>query len=151
MWQWHLSCCKHWFCFDFFHITMEKVLLQKEKENHGLHICRPKLSVFSHEYSSLKPLSRLTPAIFPYPVESAVRLADCAHRCCRLECRSLPASSPASPERGRGGGEGLICTLMERSVLSGLAGVPQLRVSGNLSCLSTINVVKTLSPAGSIL
>jgi hypothetical protein len=127
-----LSSCTfiHCFFFDFFHITMEKSSFAKRKGKPWI-TYRPKLSVFSHEYSPLKPLSWLTPAIF-LPRGISCSLSRLCPQRLMTECRYLPAACPASLERGGGGG--LICTLMERSILPGLVWFDQLRVSGNFFC-----------------
>jgi hypothetical protein len=43
---------------------------------------------------------------------------------------------------GEGRGEGLIFTVMERSILPDLVGVAKLRVSGNSRCWYIVNVYK---------
>jgi hypothetical protein len=91
------------------------------------------------------PASIANPAISTCPTESAASTAHCIHRGWRLECRAIPASCLASLEWGGGG---LICAVIERCILPDLGGVAQLRVYVNSSCWYTVDVHKTLPPAG---
>jgi hypothetical protein len=108
---------------------------------------------FSPEISQLAPLSELSPATSPFPMESAVSLADCVPIPQRLMYR-VPARtgilpSLASADGGWGWGC-LICTYMERSIPPDFVWVwvAQLWVSGNSSYWYIAHVHNILPPAG---
>ncbi len=84
------------------------------------------LGVLIPNLSQLTAAERANPSFFTIPMESAVNLADCVPKGWWIKCRRGPASRPVYLERMKG--EGLLCTVIERSIPLDFVQVAQLRV-----------------------
>ncbi len=97
---------------------------------------------FSPKLSQLTPLSWLTPVISPFPIESAVILADCDRRGWYLECSVDRHPAQLSFSRG----EKAWFVLWWKGLY--LVGVAQLWFFGNSSYWYVVSVHNILPPAG---